>query len=145
MFKKIIVGLDGSDHSQNALRVACDLAGKYNSEIHLVHTSSLEGIVDAVAGFHAVMIPPSVQQVEDAAREIFDAGAAIAKECGQEIIKTYIERGNPGDNILACAKKIDADLIVTGRRGLGTISGILQGSTSQRINHLAHCPCLTVV
>lgn len=145
MFKKIIVGLDGSDHSQNALRVACDLAGKYNSEIHLVHTSSLEGIVDAVAGYHAVMIPPTAEQVEEAAAKIFDAGAAIAKDCGQKIAENHIERGNPGDNILACAKEIDADLIVTGRRGLGTISGILQGSTSQRINHLATCPCLTVV
>ena len=38
MFDKIVVGLDGSLASEHALRLACDLAKKYTSEIHLVHT-----------------------------------------------------------------------------------------------------------
>ena len=42
MFKKIVVGLDGSQTSTNALRLACDLAQKYGSEIHLVIVENRE-------------------------------------------------------------------------------------------------------
>jgi len=38
MFKKIVVGLDDSETSENALQTACDLALKYDAELHLVHT-----------------------------------------------------------------------------------------------------------
>ncbi|MCB1819877.1 MAG: universal stress protein, partial [Gammaproteobacteria bacterium] len=34
--------------------------------------------------------------------------------------------------------------IVMGRRGLGDLAGLLMGSVSQKISHLAPCPCLTV-
>ncbi|MEJ6747453.1 MAG: universal stress protein [Yoonia sp.] len=36
-------------------------------------------------------------------------------------------------------------MIVSGRRGLGSLSALVQGSTSQRINHLAKCACLSVI
>jgi nucleotide-binding universal stress UspA family protein len=40
MFSKIVVGIDGSQTSENAVRLAYDLAQKYASELHLVHTRS---------------------------------------------------------------------------------------------------------
>ncbi len=58
---------------------------------------------------------------------------------------THVMGGKPAEDIVACAEKQGADLIVTGRRGLGAVGAFVQGSTSQRIGHLAKCACLSVV
>lgn len=148
MFKKIVVGLDGSDHAENALRIACDIGQKYNSEIHLVYTAHPETVgiaVGAVAGFHAATTMPTTAEVKAAGEKVLAAGTAIAKECGQKTTETHMERGNIADQILACADICGADLIVTGRRGLGAVGSLVLGSTSQRVAHMAKCACLSVI
>ena len=69
---------------------------------------------------------------------------ALAAECGQEKVTTHLLRGDPADQMIDCAAMVGADLIVTGRRGLGNLAGMLLGSTSQRISHHAQCAVLTV-
>jgi len=147
MFEKIVVGIDGSETSETALRLACDLAEKYNSELHLVHTPQPQTVafaMGAVSGYHAVTTMPSAAEVKAAGEKILNAGAAIVKAHGLTIKQTYMENGDPANEITSCAVDCGADLIVTGRRGLGSIGALVQGSTSQRINHLAKCACLTV-
>lgn len=147
MFGKIVVGLDGSETSETALRLACDLAQKYESELHLVHTPQPQTVafaMGAVAGYHTVTTMPSDQEVNEATEKVLNSGKAIAREYGLEIAQTRSKRGNPADEIIACAESSGADLIVTGRRGLGGIGALVQGSTSQRVNHLAKCACLSV-
>ena len=148
MFAKMVVGLDGSDHSDKALRLACDLAGKYGSELHLVHTPQPQTVafaMGAVAGYHAATTMPSHEEVQEAADKILDAAKAVAKELGQTVASTHTEVGDPADHIIACGKEVGADLIVTGRRGLGSMGSLIQGSTTQRVNHLADCACLSVI
>ena len=56
MFSNIVVGVDGSDTSDNAVRIACDLAGRYDSALYLVHTPRPQTVafaMGAVAGIHA--------------------------------------------------------------------------------------------
>jgi nucleotide-binding universal stress UspA family protein len=147
MFKKIVVGLDGSETSENALRIACDLGKKYGSAIHLVYTAHPETVampVGAVAGFHAATTMPSEAEVKAAGEKVLAAGVAITKKYGHKTTNTHFEHGKPSDRILACAENCGADLIVTGRRGLGAIGSLLLGSTSQQVSHLAKCACLTV-
>ena len=148
MFKKITVGLDGSETSENALILACDLAQKYDSEIHLVHTPepvTVAFAMGAVPGYHAATTMPSSEEVKKAGEKVLNAAIAIAKQYGLNIAETHMKRGNPADQIIACAEGCGADLIITGRRGLGSIGSLVQGSTSQRLNHLAKCACLSVV
>ncbi len=148
MFNKIVVGIDGSKTSENALHLACDLAEKYGSELHLVHTPQPQTVafaMGAVAGYHTVTTMPSQSEVEEASEKILNSGKAIADKHGQAIKQTYSDRGDPAKAIIACAEQCGADLIVTGRRGLGSIGALVQGSTSQNINHLAKCACLSVV
>ncbi len=148
MFKKIVIGIDGSKMSEDALRMACDLAGKYNSEIHLVHTPEPPTVafaMGAVAGYHMVTTMPSRSVVMEAGEKILNAGKAIAEECGQTITQTYMEVGDPARMIVDCAEKCGADLIVTGRRGLGSLGALVQGSTSASINKLAKCACLSII
>lgn len=148
MFKKIVVGLDGSEASETALRMACDLAGKYDSEIFLIHTPQPQTVafaMGAVAGYHAATTMPSDEVVHEAAEKIIAAGKAIAEEYNRTITQSESQRGSPVDAIIACAENCGADLIVTGRRGLGNLGSLLQGSTSAGVSHLAKCACLTVV
>ncbi|MCP4315141.1 MAG: universal stress protein [Hyphomicrobiales bacterium] len=148
MFRKIVVGLDGSETSETALRLACDLAHKYTSELHLVHTPQPETVafaLGAVAGYHTVTTMPSSEKVDEATEKIINSGKAIAEEYGQSVKQTHAKRGNPAEEIVACADTCGADLIVTGRRGLGSVGALVQGSTSQRIGHPAKYACLSVI
>lgn len=147
MFAKIVVGFDGSETSERALRMACDLAGKYQSELHLVHTPQPQTVafaMGAVAGYHTVTTMPDIVEVKAANEKIIAKGTEIAQSCGQVLTQTYVKSGEPGDVIVACARDCGADLIVTGRRGLGALGAIVQGSTSLRVNHLADCASLSV-
>ncbi len=148
MFAKIIVGLDGSETSETALRLACDIAGKYGSELYLSHTpqpTTVAFAMGAVAGYHAVTTMPSPKEVEEAANKILDKGKSVAQECGITVMDSYIGFGHPADEIINYAEECGADLIVTGRRGLGSMGSLMQGSTSQRVNHLAKCATLSTV
>lgn len=148
MFKKIVVGVDGSDRSHHALRLACELAAGYDSELHLVHTPQPQTVafaLGAVSGYHTATMMPSNEEVQEAADKILDAARDVAGDMGRTVAATYNEIGDPAEHIVACAKACGADLIVTGRRGLGSVGALLQGSTSQRVNHLAECACLSVI
>ena len=147
MFSKIVVGIDGSEAAETALRVTCDLAAKYGSEIHLVHTPQPQTVafaLGAVAGYHAAATMPSDEEVDDATDRVVQSGEDIAKEHGRSIAETHTKRGDPVQEIIACAEACGADLIVTGRRGLGNISALVLGSTSQGINNHAKCAVLSV-
>lgn len=148
MFRNIVVGLDGSETSENALRLACDLAQKYDAEIHIVHTPQPQTVafaIGAVASYHAVSTMPSADEVQAAGEKILNSGKSVANECGIIAVHTHMKRGDPAEEIISYAKGCEADLIVTGRRGLGSVSSLVQGSTTQRVNHLAECACLSVV
>ena len=147
MFKTIVVGLDGSEPAQHALRLACDLAGKYDAQVHLVHTPQPQTVafaMGAVSGYHAATTMPSPDEVHAAAEKVLADGAKIVDEAGQTVAGTLQQLGDAADIIIQYAKGCNADLIVTGRRGLGSVGALVQGSTTQRVNHLAQCACLSV-
>lgn len=147
MFSQIIVGLDGSDPSKNATRIACDIAKHYSSTLTLMHVPHAETaafVVGAVAGYHAAISKPSVEEIETAGKKILDEARAIAAEMGVTSVKTHMPHGDVATEVLSHADEIGADLVVTGRRGLSRLSTLLQGSTTQRINHFAKCACLSV-
>lgn len=148
MFRNIIVGLDGSEKSKKAARVGFDLAKLYAGTVTLVHVPHAETaafVVGAVSGYHAAITKPSFEEIEKAGQQIIDEALAIAADLHFEAVKTHMPHGDAATEILAHADEIDADLIVTGRRGLSGISSLVLGSTTQRINHLAKCATLSLI
>ena len=148
MFKQIIVGIDGSEKSKLAIQVGCELANQSSGTITLVHVPHAETaayVVGAVSGYHAATTMPSFAEVEEAGQKVLDEALEIASEAGCKDVKTHMPHGDAATEILEYSNKIGADLIVTGRRGLSGISSLLLGSTTQRVNHLAKCACLSVV
>ena len=70
--------------------------------------------------------------------------ATIARNAGVEPAKQFVRNGTPSHEATSVAKETNSDLIVTGRRGVGGLHGLLLGSTSQKIAHDAPCAFLTV-
>lgn len=143
MFKTIIAAYDGSDHALQALKIACDLAGKYGASLHIVHTPQVPGETMMV-GYSAVPLPPSAEELEKAGEEAIAKAVAVAAECGIDKPATQVRPGDPGRAIVEYAKANDAELIVMGRRGLGNFGAMLVGSVTHKVSQLAECAVLTV-
>lgn len=143
MFNSIIVAIDGSDASKKALETACGLAKAFDAELHLIHSPQLETTSIAV-GYSVVDMPVSQEQIEAAGKEVMESAMARAAELGTPPADHTIGADDPADDILNCAKLNDADLIVMGRRGLGSVASLFLGSVSQMVSRGAECSCLTV-
>lgn len=147
MFKTIVVAVDGSDCAKNAVSAACDIAATNGAKMTIVHAPQAETtafIVGGPVGYHELLTAPSHTELEETGNKIVAEAAAIAKEKGCEA-ETDMHIGDPVRQVLKIAKDKNADLIVMGRRGLGSVASLFLGSTSQKIQHHATCACLTVV
>jgi len=143
MFKTILAAFDGSEHSRQALQMACDIAKRYDAALHIVHTPQLTGDTMMV-GYSAVPVPPSAEELEKAGQKMLDQAVALAVDCGIDQPGTKVKDGDPGRVIVECAQAEGADLIVMGRRGLGQFGALLVGSTTHKVSQLADCAVLTV-
>lgn len=82
--------------------------------------------------------------------ELREAGAALVKACSEKLLEAGygVEQvstiGNPADEILKAAETLEANLIVTGAKGLGAVGRFLLGSVSTRVVQHAHCSVLVV-
>ena len=149
MIKKILVPLDGSEHSNKALNLALDLAEKYSANIKLLTVA--QPIVFTESTFLTQpMIPPEstvmyVNEIETAHKKILQHALKKAKEAKPNIkITKQLENGRPADRIIEIANNENFDLIVMGSRGIGGIKEFFLGSVSDRVADRAHCPVLIV-
>jgi nucleotide-binding universal stress UspA family protein len=82
--------------------------------------------------------------IEAVGRQILESANETAKQTGVGEVRTIAQDGDPARAILDCAKREKPDMIVMGRRGLSDLQGLLMGSVSHKVSHLADCACLTV-
>ncbi|MBM9593952.1 universal stress protein [Roseitranquillus sediminis] len=145
MFKRILVGYDGSKGAEGALRKAVELAKVCHAQVLVLtvyrHHSLLE------ASFSMVR-PQEPENMDDLMRghatEVADYGKKVAREAGAENVRAFVKAGQPSRSIIAFAREHDVDLIAVGCRGLGSIEGYMVGSVSHKITGLADRPVLVV-
>ena len=131
--RKILLAYDGSESSERAVDLAGSLAHRYGSKIIVLHAFPHMPRVTA----------PSDHDV----REIHQA-REVAEGLVNRLLEDHLEatpdvlEGPAAEAILSAAEAHDVDLIVVGRRGLGKFSGLLLGSTSDRVLHYAKAPVL---
>lgn len=145
MISKILVPVDGSAHSKKALEFACELAKKFETQLHLLHVVQLPMRTQTMAvGISSVTNEVSRKDLDKIGHNLIEAARQLVydHECTRVI--TQVEAGSPAEHIIASAKKHDADLIVMGSRGLSDIAGLLLGSVSHKVTHLAECTCVTI-
>lgn len=147
MINSIVVGIDGSDAAERALRLACDLAKKLDAKIQGSHTPRDETVTyaaEAISGFYVGVNMAQQEALRAAAEALAERTQAIAAEEGIPNFEVHIGHGDAARDLLTLADKVGADLIVTGRRGLGDFGALVLGSTSHQISKNAKCACLTV-
>jgi nucleotide-binding universal stress UspA family protein len=137
MFRNILVAVDGSTSSNDALTVAIDLAQKYNASICLVH---------AFLHVSDLLGAPHYEQLLEARSE---TGAAILESARTQVgdlvpVETQLIEGPPAPAILRVAEEDGFDLVVMGSRGHGQIAGLLLGSVSNIVAQRANCPVMIV-
>lgn len=147
MITSIVVGFDGSEAAERALQMGCALALKFDAKIEVCHTPLDETVTfaaEAISGFYVGPTAAHDEMLREAAQKMAERAQAIAAEEGIPGAEVHIGHGNPAENVLSRAKIAHADLIVTGRRGLGAVTGLFLGSTSQAISKGAECAVMTV-
>lgn len=139
MFTKVVCAVDGSEQAGLALDYASQVAQREGSELHVAHV--VEKIVTGrVAGQN---VHVNEGQIEAAIERRMDT---LAAKYG---IKPTLHvapgtPGNPARQIAEIADRVSADLIVIGTRGYSAVAGVLLGSVTQRLLHIARCPVLVV-
>jgi nucleotide-binding universal stress UspA family protein len=134
MFKKIVWATDGSESADNALEIVKTLAAENNATLVVVHAVEYQTGPGARGGFP--------QHADEDARE-----AKIAKqaeELNATLKITHSGSAGAAHTIADVAVEEGADLIVVGTRGHTALSGLLLGSVTQRLLHIASCPVLAV-
>jgi nucleotide-binding universal stress UspA family protein len=174
MFSKIVVATDGSSHASNALKIAIDMALKYESELTIVHvlthdhpSEEMERMIEVEhldQGFSPSHTDKDVSRIantlargglsrngDQEARIITVLGEQILKaahhkahHAGLKNVRTEIHAGDYANAILDVAEKIQADIIIMGRRGLSRLRGFVTGSVSHKVSQRASCSVLTV-
>lgn len=143
MFKSILAPIDGSGPSKHALAQACALANTFGADLHLVHSPQIDTTMVAV-GYSVVELPLTQEKIEEAGAKVMEEAQALASEASVTPASSTIMAGDPTETILKIAGLNDVDLIVMGRRGLGSVASVFLGSVSQKVSHGATCSVLTV-
>lgn len=131
---KIIVGIDGSQTSKEALRWAVRLGAALNYEVEAITAWEFPVIVTMAGGG----VLPGTWVPEDDAREVLQS--AIREVAPN--IKGTIAEGHPAHVMIEASKR--ADILVIGSRGLGGFRGALLGSVSTAVTQHAGCPVFVV-
>lgn len=136
----ILVGHDGSESAQEALRWAGRLAARSGLPLHVVRAW---GLVTAPrpSDWEPGYVPP-LADFERAVREELDRQVAAAGLDPGVRVTTHVLHRPPAHGLIEAAR--GADLLVVGARGLGGFAGLLLGSVSDQCVRHAPCP-VTVV
>lgn len=138
MFNSILLAVDGSEHALHAARMAASLANVMKSQILRV--------VVAYDPIPSYLGEPNLQHAIDArlkeAEEILQKAVGSLGTVSAEVHTELIE-GNAAESIIEVARTRKSDVIVMGSRGLGRLTGMVLGSTSQKV--VAHAPCPVLI
>lgn len=136
MFKTIVLALDGSEASQKAIPVATELARQNGARIVIAH------IEEDVAGKGGGPIVATEDEIQAEIRKQAEQLSADGIDTSVEMRNVML--GGPAHPIAEIADNAGADLIVVGTHGHTAVGGMLLGSVTQRLLHIAHCPVLAV-
>lgn len=138
----IVTGVDGSEHSLGAARLASSIARRFDARLLIVT------VVRPPEGWWGIGgAPPTpdafAAAVVEGRRKVLDNAEASLDLKGLTY-DTVEEVGDPAIQLSEVCRAEGADLLVVGRRGAGLVERLIVGSVADRVAHTAPCPVLTV-
>lgn len=136
--RRILVAIDGSQHSWKVLEKSIEYAHIFAAEIVLVHCHRK---------FPKLLGQPYRDQVIssilDEIQETVGPFVGKLKESGVDFTEIMVEEP-AGSMIPTVAENEKCEMIIMGSRGLSDLEGLIIGSVTHRVLHLAKCPVLVV-
>lgn len=140
MLKRILVPLDFSVPSKNALRYALPLAGRFNATLCLLHVLEPSSFVNDLRNSPLVVSDATV------ANRLHHKLVMLARQEVDPLIHVVpqVRVGKAFQEIVTAAKQLNADLIVIATHGHTGLKRVMLGSTAERVVRHAPCPVLVV-
>jgi nucleotide-binding universal stress UspA family protein len=135
--RTILVPLDFSRASIQALKYAIGFSRKFGAVIHLVHVQSTNQLT-AIANVGGLLLNrmDAIALMQDRLSEALRRQGRFCPD------NCHVVSGRPFLEICRTAREIEADLIVLPTRGLGLLKHVIFGSTAERVVRHAPCPVL---
>ena len=131
--QRIVVGVDGSPASCDALRWAADQARRTGASLQVVTTWEYPTSYGWVPPY-----PPDFDPAGDARRALEDTVADVLGDHPDLTVELVVREGHPAPVLVEAAK--GASMLVVGSRGHGGFAGMLLGSVSEHCVRQAPCP-----
>lgn len=134
MYDKLLVAIDESEPSQQALGQASGLAALSKGSVQVLHVRE-----------HAVVRGGAWYAMDEQdAQALVDRAVDQLREHGIEAsgVVTHAAQGRVAEAILDQADSFGADLVILGSHGRTALGGILLGNVAYRVIHLAQRPVL---
>jgi nucleotide-binding universal stress UspA family protein len=135
--QRILVAYDGSPHAEHAMNVALSMAGDTKAKLFVVSVIRPPEPAES-AEFHAVI---------DEGREKYEKSYVPIRELAKQKdieLETEVVVGHPAEQIIHMADKMQASLIVMGKRSHTILHRWMIGSNSERVLRYANCPVMIV-
>lgn len=138
----IVVGVDGSDQSLEAARLAVAMARRFDARLVI---ATVVRPPEGWWGIGGAPPPPDAfaSAIVEGRKQILDQAEQTLDLEGVEY-ETVGEVGDPAGQLSELCRREEADLLVVGRRGAGLVERLVVGSVADRVAHMAPCPVLTV-
>ena len=138
MFKAIVLALDGSDTAKRGIPIAVDLAKEGEGKIVIAH------VEERMATKGRAPLHANEEQIQEELQALVEDLATDGIEARIEMGDVMAGGSGVAHAIADIADKSNADLIVAGTRGHSPVEGLLLGSVTQRLLHIAKQPVLVV-
>jgi nucleotide-binding universal stress UspA family protein len=135
--QRILVAYDGSPHAEHAMNVALSMAGDMKAKLFVISVIRPPEPAES-AEFHAVI---------DEGREKYEKSYVPIRELAKQKdieLETEVVVGHPAEQIIHMADKMQASVIVMGKRSHTILHRWMIGSNSERVLRYAHCPVMIV-
>jgi nucleotide-binding universal stress UspA family protein len=146
-FKRILVPIDFSEHSNATVSYAEKVASQYHATVHLLHVFEVPD-AGAIPFDHRQenlgQIKSQIDRPEQEAKENLRVFENQLLNAGVKV-EAFVRVGDPFNEIVQMASRHNVDLIVIGYRGHAGVIQLLVRSTAKRVVERAPCPVLVVM
>lgn len=138
--RNVLVPIDFSKASLEAIAFALPLVKEFGAELHLIHVFEADDSLASTAALPLVV--PLLQVGDRVRRHLKDVAKKYSAPLRRENI--HARRGRPFEEICRLALECNIDLIITATRGNTGLKHLALGSTAERVVRYAPCPVLVV-